>query len=246
MIDYRDTGYDVRDDIMASQNRAWQALARPGTWWSGAERVAIAREARAARECGLCKQRKAALSPYSVTGTHDAATGLTSAVVEAAHRIATDPGRLSRRWFDETLADGLTDTHFVELVSVVCTLTIVDSFARTIGAEPPALPTPEPGEPARVRPPAAIGEGAWVPTIPGAVGESTEIGLYEPGAFTPNVGRGLSLVPAETRAAQDLMLAHYMPYHVVVTDFEPEGRAIDRTQIELIAGRVSAKNDCFY
>ena len=65
-IDYRTTGIDVRDDIVASQMRAWQSLAAPGTWWTGAERVAIAREVRAARRCASCAERKAALSPYAL------------------------------------------------------------------------------------------------------------------------------------------------------------------------------------
>jgi hypothetical protein len=62
----------------------------------------------------------------------------------------------------------------------------------------------------------------------------------------PNVGRGLSLVPQCTRTAQDLMHAHYMPYTRVVSTYEPPNRPIDRMQIELVAARVSAKNDCFY
>ncbi len=246
MHDYRGSGYDVRDDIVASQDRAWQALARAGTWWTGAARVAIAREARAARGCVFCADRKRALSPYAVTGDHQSVSGLSPAVIEAIHRIVTDPGRLSRRWYDEGVAGGLEDTHFVELLSVVCLVLIVDSFARTLGGVAPALPEPFPGEPSRVRAEAACDEGAWVPTIPTAVGQQPEIGLYEPDAFTPNVGRGLSLVPAETRRAQDLMQAHYIPYHTVITNFLPEGRALDRMQVELIAARVSAKNDCFY
>jgi len=246
MNDFRGSGYTVRDDIVASQDRAWQALARPGTWWTGAERVAIAREARAARACTFCAERKQALSPYAVTGTHQPVGDISPAVTEAVHRIVTDPGRLSRRWYDDGVEGGLDDARFVELLSIVCTVEIVDSFARTIGGTAPAFPEPQPGEPSRERAAAACDEGAWVPTIPTAVGQRPEIGLYEPDAFMPNVGRGLSLVPDETRRAQDLMLAHYMPYHTVITNFLPAGRALDRMQIELVAGRVSAKNDCFY
>ena len=65
-------------------------------------------------------------------------------------------------------------------------------------------------------------------------------------AFVPNVGRGLSLVPAAVRTARDLMAAHYMTYAQVVTDWESPDRPIDRSQIELVAARTSAKNDCFY
>jgi len=245
-IDYRGTGVDVRADIAASQDRAWQSLAAPGTWWTGAERVAIAREVRAARRCAWCAARKAALSPYAVSGAHDAASDLPSAAVDAVHRIVTDPGRLSRRWADEVIGAGVSDAQLVELVSVVCIVMLVDGFARAIGADPPALPAPRAGEPSRVRPPEAIDEGYFIPTIPYAVGSRPELGLYAPNAFVPNVGRGLSLVPDAVRTAKDLMLAHYVQYQQVATDYEPDGRPISRSQMELVASRTSAKNECFY
>ena len=34
--------------------RAWQRIARCGTWWNGAQRIAIAAETRNALQCGLC------------------------------------------------------------------------------------------------------------------------------------------------------------------------------------------------
>jgi hypothetical protein len=245
-IDYRGTGVAVRADIVASQNRAWQSLAAPGTWWTGAERIAIAREVRAARRCAWCAVRKAALSPYAMTGAHDTASDLPAVVVDAIHRVVTDPGRLSRRWADEVFAGGVIDAQLVELVSVVCIVMLVDGFARAIGADPPELPAPRAGEPSRVRPPEAVDEGYFVPTIPYAVGARPELALFDPGAFVPNVGRGLSLVPAAVRTARDLMAAHYMTYAQVATDWEAPDRPIDRSQIELVAARTSAKNDCFY
>ena len=244
-IDYRGTGIAVREDIVASQQRAWSSLAAPGTWWTGAQRVAIAREVRAARHCAYCAERKAALSPYAVVGSHAVASDLPPAVVDAVHRTVTDPGRLSRRWAGEVMA-AIRDAELVELISVVCIAMLVDGFARAIGAELPALPDPLAGEPLRVRPTEAIDEGYFVATVPYAVGSRPEQGLYDANAFVPNVGRGLSLVPAAVRTARDLMAAHYMSYAQVVTDWEPSDRPIDRSQMELVAGRTSAKNDCFY
>jgi alkylhydroperoxidase family enzyme len=235
----------VRDDIVATQTRAWHSLAAPGTWWTGAERVAIAREVRAARRCAGCAERKAALSPFAVISAHETASDLPPAVVDAVHRVVTDPGRLSRHWAESVIAAGVSDAQLVELVSVVCIAMLVDGFARTIGAPPPPLPEPSAGEPSRVRPVEAIDEGYFVPTIPYAVGSRPELDLYDANAFVPNVGRGLSLVPAAVRTARDLMAAHYMTYAQVVTDYVPN-RPIDRSQIELVAARTSAKNDCFY
>ena len=59
-----------------------------------------------------------------------------------------------------------------------------------------------------------------------------------------NVIRAMSLVPDEVRGLKDLSAAHYLPIESIMD--VTAGRAIDRTQIELIAGRVSALNKCFY
>src|ERR1700687_3949887 len=90
----------VRADLAAAQARAWDRVARPGTWWSGAERVAIAAETRHAPACELCRRRKAALSPDGIAGTHDSVGVLPASIVEIVHRIRSDPARLTRRWVD--------------------------------------------------------------------------------------------------------------------------------------------------
>ena len=67
-IDYSASKYPVRADFAEAHNLYWGRLAAPGTWLTGAERVAVAKEVRQARNCSLCRQRKAALSPYQVDG----------------------------------------------------------------------------------------------------------------------------------------------------------------------------------
>lgn len=235
----------VRADLSAAQVRAWRALGRAGTWWTGPERVEMATEVRAATTCTLCRARKAALSPYAIAGVHDGPGRLPPPVVDAVHRITTDPGRLSRRWFDELMATDLGDAAYVELVGVLTTVLGTDSFCRAIGVPLHALPTPEPGQPTRIRPGAARDEGAWVPSIPSGAAEGVEADLYAdiPGPV-PNVIRALSLVPDALRTLKDLGAAHYMTT-AQMTDLT-HGRSIDRAQMELIAGRVSALRECFY
>ena len=77
----------IRSDLTAAHDRAWRRLAKPGTWWTGAERAAIAAEARHATACRLCHARKDALSPEAVQGDHDHLGALPPHVVEAVHRI---------------------------------------------------------------------------------------------------------------------------------------------------------------
>jgi len=239
----------VRAEIREAHERAWVRIASPGTWWSGSERVAIAAEARAARACGLCRERKRALSPASVAGNHDSpsATGLPDAIVDAAHRIASDPGRLSRRWFEAILATGVSEGHYVEAVSVTASTVAMDTFCRGIGESLRPLPSPAPGEPTRRRPTGARGGEAWVPMLlPGDLG-SDDADLYGGLRYAPNILRALSLVPDEVRGMQSLAPAHYLPFaRVGDPGYTPPGRAITRAQMELVAARVSALNQCFY
>ncbi len=61
---------------------------------------------------------------------------------------------------------------------------------------------------------------------------------------SPAVVRALSLVPDEVRSWQQLASAQYLSLESM-TAMETS-RAIDRAQMELVAGRVSALNECFY
>src|SRR5262245_22129131 len=241
-FEYTGLALPVSPPMRDAHRHAWQRLAGPGTWWSGAERVAIAAEVRAARGCSLCRERKAALSPHAVPGEHIGSALLPAAAVEAAHRIATDPGRLTRAWYEKTLAAGLSDAHYVELLGVVVTIVNLDALHRALGVPLEPLPEPRAGEPSRQRP-AAESSTAWVPwlRLDGDLGRA----LYGGRTRVPNVARALSLVPDAVRQLNELSEAHYLPIDDVI---DPHARlaALTRPQMELVAGRVSALNECFY
>ena len=241
---YADAFVAVREDLQAAHRRAWQRLARAGAWWSGAERVAIAAEVRNAPACALCGERKEALSPLAVAGEHARVSDLSEAVVEAVHQITNDPGRLSRAWFEKTLAGGLADGQYVEILGTVVTVVSIDAFARGLGVPPRPLPKPEDGEPTRYRPASAVLDEAWVPMIPNGAAKGPEQGLFGPAGRQGNVIRAMSLVPDEVRGLLDLSAAHYMLPEQML-DLRT-GRTLDRSQIELLAGRVSALRECFY
>ena len=139
---YTDAPVPVREDLCASQQRAWDRLARAGTWWTGAERISIAAEVRQAPHCTLCRERGDALSPLAVAGPHDGLGALPDAAVEVVHQVTVDPARLSRTWFEKALAAGLGDAQYVEIVGVVVTVLSIDSFCHGLGVPPRDLPTP--------------------------------------------------------------------------------------------------------
>ena len=88
---------DIRSDLAEAQATAWREIGRPGTWWTGPERVAIAAEVRHAPGCALCAARKLALSPNAVGGDHSAITDLPAAAIDRkSTRLNSSHGKLSR------------------------------------------------------------------------------------------------------------------------------------------------------
>lgn len=245
IIDYSAAPVPVRGDLVLAHQDAWNRLASAGTWWDGARRVAIAAEARAARDCALCRDRKDALSPTAIQGAHESVSELPEALIEIVHRIATDQSRLTRAFFETALNEGLSDGGYVETVGVIATVLAVDGFTKALGLPQFALPEPVAGEPTRQRPMGAKTDHAWVPRVAPEDVTEAEANLYE-GLGGANIHRALSLVPEEVIGFfHGIDAAQYLP-DAALRDFGTEYRDLTHAQIEFLAARVSAINQCVY
>ena len=223
---------------IAGIDAAWTGLAAPGSWFEGAERVDIARETRLARDCSLCGERKTALSPYSAGGEHE------SALVDAVHRITTDPGRLTEKWYSEATGAGLLPEQVVEIAGIIGVVTIADTLAHALGQPVRDLPSPQPGEPSRQHVHGAVVGGGWVPMVATDQAEGPLRLIYDQmnqaAGFVFNVLRALTAVP---EAVQGFFAAFAPNYHT----HGPVGTGgLTRPQVELMASSTSAINDCFY
>jgi len=234
----------IREPLARERERAWRRLAEPGTWWKGAERLAIAAESRLAHACALCRARKEALSPYTVEGAHETGGALPPAAVEAIHRLTTDAGRLTRKWLAGLLAEGLPEEQYVEIAHVVAVITALDTFDAALGLPRRALPAAVPGEPTRRRPAGATRDLAWVSTVAPEALEPGDVDPYKVHGVK-NIHRALSLVPQEVLNFFDLDVELYLKDHEI-RDFGRDHRALSHAQIELLAGRISALNGCYY
>ena len=242
-FDYADSPYPVRPDLVEAHRRAWKRLSGAGTWLAGAQRVAIMAETRHASGCAFCGEIRNSLSPFAVQGTHDSLGELPGNWIDMIHRIVADPGRLTRSWYERTLASGIADAEFVEIVSVIAHVTAVDTFAKGLGIPLRPLPESRNGEPSRYRPAEARQHQAWAPNI-----AWNEHGPNEADYFVgpeANIRRALTLVPDEARGFFDVASAQYLA-GPQMRDFSREFRAITHAQIELLAARVSALNQCTY
>ncbi len=236
--------WPLRADLVDAHRLAWARVAGAGSWWTGSQRLAIAGESRRALDCDLCTRRRAALSPYGVTGAHRAAGDLPEAAVDAVHRVVTDPARLSRSWVEGLAAHGITDGHYVELLGCALVTFDIDEFHRALGLPLATLPPPASGRPDRYRPGGLRRDLYWVLALDPDAPAAPERDLF-PGR-TGNALRALSLVPDTMRAAAALNAAHYVPTEHVPDLTHDAGRSLDRAQMELIATTVAQLNGCTY
>ena len=212
MFDFTSSPLPVRDDLTVAFRHVWDRMAAPGTWWTGAERVAIAGIARHAYDGG-----------GSATGST-----IPPAAQEAAALIAHRPAGVTeeriRRWQDQ----GLGPLRYVELVGVVSSLTAVDTFHRALELDLEDLPEPRQGKPiGQKAAQTATLTKAWVPMV-----------------GPPSIPVSLSAVPAEKAALEALHGPMYLSYEEMGDPAIVRG--LSRAQMELVAGRTSAINECFY
>jgi len=213
-----ETAPHIRDAIAA----AHEQLRRTGTWFDAEQLGAIAGRARAVfgDRCLPPWQREL---PTEVPG-------LVPAAVAVIDKIATDPGSVDRAWARARVAE-LGDGAYVELVGITAVAVIIDSYAYAAGEgpEPFAAPHADPGRPNCERPDGLGDIGAHVP-------------MLDPFPMA-NVARALSLVPSANAAFYTLVRPMYSS-----AGFEDLvwHTALSRPQVELVASRVAAMNECFY
>lgn len=242
---YSDSPYPVREDIKQAHKKFWNILAKPGSWWTGAQRIAIAAEVRNAVACDYCQQRKSALSPYTVSGKHKQNDILDETAVDVVHQIVSDQGRITQAFVDNATQQGLTHEHYVELTGIVVAVFSIDEFNRGLGIPAETLPQAVAGDPSHYRPEHLSSDTGFVPMIPvnGAIGNESDLW---PTGRSANVVRALTLVPNALRDWFYLASAQYLSLAGMSNLIRGDNRSINRMQMELIAGRVSAINQCFY
>jgi hypothetical protein len=117
----------------------------------------------------------------------------------------------------------------------------MDQTCLGLGVPLHDLPDPQPGEPTRILPETTTGE-AFVPMMAAAQPAPPNDDLW--GDVTAYGLQALSLVP---NAVRDLLVLSGAQYITIDKAFDfSQGRTLTRAQMEMLAGRVSAINDCFY
>jgi len=133
--------------VESAISAALAAIASPGSFFTGAERIAFAEHARAARGLG------------------EVTSSLPPILAEAVARVAADAKSSRLAHVEAWEADGREVLAYIELVSVVAQITGIDSYRFALGHELEPLPAPVPGGPVPIVDADAAKMNAWVPTV---------------------------------------------------------------------------------
>ena len=206
---------------------AWEWLGEPGTAWTGAEKVAIAGVARAAAPRPLWDRRPATIDHLETeTAAGEVLAPLT---IDTVERVAVEAAAIDRTWA-EAVIGVLGDTAYAELVATVAVVVPIDRACELLGRSREPLPDPVGGEPTGERPDEVVEIGAYLP-----------VAAAFPGA---NVAKSLSVAPTANIARLKVVRALYSGERF--GELRWDDGALDRPQVELVAARTSALNECFY
>ena len=221
----------VRDDLADAHRLAWEHIAAPGTWWSGAERVELA---------GTALLAIADPDPpppwVAITSTgrlhHDLIAP--RAAHDAVYRITRHAGTITESVYRAAVGE-LGELPYVELCGISSTVAAVAHFCRNIGVPVPALPAPVEGEPTRTQPEHLDrARYNWVP-------------VAAPADEVAAVVQAYTAVPDEQRNTWRMAAAQYMPADEMVDpDWRRRPGGLSRAQMELVAARLTKARDCFY
>ena len=220
----------IRDDLAEAHRLAWEHISSPGTWWTAAQRVELARTVE------LAIDDDEPLPPWVGVTASDRLPAERVAP-DAAHDIAYRIGRHAGTITEDiarAAMEQIGELPYVELCAIASSVGAVVHFCRNIGIEVPDFPEPTEGEPTRRHPELATAELNWVPVAAPADAWAAVVQAY-------------TAVPAEQTNTWRMADAQYMPVaEMIHPDWMRRPGGLSRPQTELVAARVAQLRECFY
>ncbi len=221
----------IRDDLAEAHRLAWDHIASPGTWFTGAERVELAHTVLLAISddeplppwVSFSASMRIADDLQAPAGAHD-----------LAYRVARHAGTMTADVYAAISTD-IGELRYIEVCAIVSTVAAVGHFCRNTGVPIPPFPPAVAGEPSRTAPDSVVpAELNWVP-------------VAAPADEVAAVVQAYSAVPAEFENTWRMASAQYMPEDEMIhADWSRRPGGLTRPQTELIAARVAQLRECFY
>lgn len=214
----------VSNEIIESFQIVWDNLGKPGSWWSGPQRIQIAEEIRDSDPPSIA-ERIVDFSNYS----NEATDGITPFVRAVARKVAYESSSIDKDIFDQIVAV-ISEDQYAEIAAIASQLVPIYHLADTLGYDREQLPNVVSGDPSGERPDDLIEGVGFLPTFPTN--------------GVPHVAVSLSLAQADN--ARRMLLVRAMYSGKDFGEMIWTHRNLSRPQIELVAARTSAINECFY
>jgi|TARA_B100000902_G_scaffold345549_1_gene351683 hypothetical protein len=214
----------VTTEIIESFQIVWDHLGLPGSWWTGEERIGIASEVRKSNPRKLW-ENVGELKNYAKDSDE-----ILSPYVKAVVRIvANETSKIDQQIYGEIIKS-IGEDKYAELAALVSQVIAIDHLCDALGIEREELPEPKEGDPRFERPHGLVDGVAFLPTF-----SADDL---------PHVAVSLSLAQADN--ARRMLLVRAMYSGSSFGEMVWEHRNLTRPQIELVAARTSALNECFY
>lgn len=204
----------------------FDGLTTPGQTLTSEQRVAVAEIARTSAPRPLWEQTPD-LFGFDHAGDTDAP--LTAFVAALVERVTVESRSLDRDMV-AAIVERIGDAMYAEIVAVIAQVVPIDHLHRALDLPLEPLPAPGPGQPSNSRPDGLGDIGAFIDMTDPFEG--------------PNVARSLSLAGSDNSLRLKVVRSMYSG-----TNFGEmvwNDRPLSRPQIELVAARTSALNECFY
>ena len=221
----------MRDDLAEAHRLAWEHIAAPGSWYTGAARIELAQTAM------MALSDPDPWPPWvcvSTTGRLGDRLIAPAAAHDFAYRLARHAGTITRDVYDSVSRE-IGELPFVEVCAIVSTVAAVWHLCRNLAVGVPALPPAVDGSPTGLQP---------------ACVESAELNwvlVEAPADRTAAVVQAYTAVPGEQLNTWRMADAQYMPnLDMVNPAWTRRTGGLSRAQMELVAARVTALRECFY
>jgi len=214
----------VSEEIIDSFQIVWEYLGQPGDWWTGSQRIEIAEEVRRSAPRPMWDR------PPSLADLPDTLNGELSLFEQGVvERVTVDPSSIDQATYDQ-IVERIGENKYAELASIVTQIVPIDHLHDALGIEREKLPLATEGNIGMQRPIGLVNGIGFLPTLPAD-------GL-------PHVAVSLSLALADN--ARRMLLVRAMYSGKSFGDMIWTHRTLSRPQVELVAARTSALNECFY
>ena len=229
---YSQSKFPIRDELQKVHAAQHQALLRNGDWLSSEERNWIIQ---------FFRKTLGYNGPTPTLLTRSSAQK--KAIIAIVGTLVAGGKFIEKSLFIDALEVGISEEEYAEIVSLVSRLINFYYFGLAVGIPFEPYPVYKSKEAEKSKLKELKNEGAWLRTLPFDTDEGR---LVYKNLQAPFIFRAVSQAPKEAISIIELANVQYLPAMQMQNLNFAYSDKFPRPFIELVAGRTSSINECFY